>query len=559
MSTKTLRKRIALGTVAALSAGLMSVVSTTAAHATTPGRVTISTASSAGVLGSDLTTPLASTANVLATGTLALNIGGTGGGYYTVSAGAYFSGVSGADTNAVITGNQSVVTSTGDDTVTITPTGAAGSTFTVVGTTAKGAAAVTVLVVTIAGTSVAGTADASKSYVTWVASTFVGNSGDSKVDVSGASATTAGKPLYVAIDLKDAYSNVINKAGALAVTVTDGAVATVGIEPGDTSTVAAINSTAGVYTTAVSSVASTNGRYYARVDEKTAGTGWSGTVTVSYNGVVLATKAATIAGYVKKIVLSTNKVAQKGVTTTDVVRYNMYDASGNAIDGPAITSANISKNSIGTSSVLTSIQADDTPTVSTATAGKIEVTAGSSGSSTLVVQYVNPDGSIALSNSVTVNVGDSANTYKIALDKTSYNQGDLATLTITVLDIKGNPTNSSVNVIDSSTVAAGDLLISTPMLTLVGAYPAVKKVGASGTITFTYTVGTTGTFTPGNYQASVSLPTVNAVNGVAQTIAYAVANPAGGTSLNDVLKGIVSLIASINKQIAALAKLVAKK
>ena len=558
MSTKTLRKRIALGTVAALSAGLMSVVSTTAAHATyTTGRVLIDTASSAGVLGSDLSTPLASTANVLATGTLALDIGV---GYYTVSAGAYFGGVSGHDTNAVITGNQSVVTSAGDDTVTITPTGAAGSTFTVVGTTAKGAAAVTVLVVTIAGTSVAGTADASKSYVTWVASTFVGNSGDSKVDVSGASATTAGKPLYVAIDLKDAYSNVINKAGALTVTVTDGAVATVGIE-NSTNTVATINQTAGTYTTAVSSVASTNGRYYARVDEKTAGTGWSGTVTVSYNGVVLATKAATIAGYVKKIVLSTNKVAAKSTTTTDVVRYNMYDASGNAIDGAALTNANITKNSIGTSSVLSSISPDsgNMPVVSTATAGKIDITAGSSGSSTLVVQYVNPDGSIALSNSVTVNVGDSANTYKIALDKTSYNQGDLATLTITVLDIKGNPTNSTANVIDSSTVAAGDLLISTPMLTLVGAYPAVKKVGASGTITFTYTVGTTGTFTPGNYQASVSLPTVNAANGVAQTIAYAVANPAGGTSLNDVLKGIVSLIASINKQIAALAKLVAKK
>jgi len=44
---------------------------------------------------------------------------------------------------------------------------------------------------------------------------------------------------------------------------------------------------------------------------------------------------------------------------------------------------------------------------------------------------------------------------------------------------------------------------------------------------------------------------------VAQTLSYTIAD--GSTSLNDVLKGIVSLIASINKQIAALAKLVAKK
>ena len=47
---------------------------------------------------------------------------------------------------------------------------------------------------------------------------------------------------------------------------------------------------------------------------------------------------------------------------------------------------------------------------------------------------------------------------------------------------------------------------------------------------------------------------LDAQDGAAQTVAYSISS--GGTSLNDVLKGIVSLIASINKQIAALAKLV---
>ena len=50
---------------------------------------------------------------------------------------------------------------------------------------------------------------------------------------------------------------------------------------------------------------------------------------------------------------------------------------------------------------------------------------------------------------------------------------------------------------------------------------------------------------------------MDGVSGSAQTVAYSIAD--GSTSLNDVLKGIVSLIASINKQIAALAKLVSKK
>jgi len=64
--------------------------------------------------------------------------------------------------------------------------------------------------------------------------------------------------------------------------------------------------------------------------------------------------------------------------------------------------------------------------------------------------------------------------------------------------------------------------------------------------------------TTGAYQAIVDFPFVD-VAGVQAglQVPYSIAD--GSTSLNDVLKGIVSLIASINKQIAALAKLVTKK
>ena len=557
MSTKTLLKRLALGTVVALGA---SVLTTTAANATAATGVATIHSSSIGVLGSSTSTALASSATLLSTGSLVLASDGDGG-YYKVSAGAY---ISGSDSTTAIAKDQASVdfaASTGNNKFTVTPTGAAGTTFVVTGYASSTSAVAQVLTVTIAGTSVAGAASASTSHVNWV--NAAGGTADTDTDLSGASAAQASGAIYLQINAKDAYKNAITKAGALTVTATDGAVVSV-----DTSAAPA----KGTYTTAVSSAAQASGRFYASVYEKTTGTGWAGTVTVSYNGVVLGTKSGTIAGYAKKIVISNNKVAKKGATTVDAVRYHVYDAAGNEVDGASLTASSLTKNTIGTASVLSSISVDGSnmPSVSAGTAGKIDVNAGSGGSSTLVVQYVNPDGSVVLSNSLVVNVGDAADTYKVALDKSSYNQGDLATLTITFLDAKGNlaytgtPTDSSaydsVTVSNGATTPASDAVISAPMMTLVGgSLPLTSSPDKNGQMVLTYTVGSTGTFSAGDYQLSASFPTVNAADGSAQTVKYSVANPSAGTSLNDVLKGIVSLIASINKQIAALAKLITPK
>ena len=79
-------------------------------------------------------------------------------------------------------------------------------------------------------------------------------------------------------------------------------------------------------------------------------------------------------------------------------------------------------------------------------------------------------------------------------------------------------------------------------------------VSSNGVITYQFVVGAGS----GTYQLQVDYPYLDTnYSGSIQTVAYKIAD--GATSLNDVLKGIVSLIASINKQIAALAKLVAKK
>jgi hypothetical protein len=95
-------------------------------------------------------------------------------------------------------------------------------------------------------------------------------------------------------------------------------------------------------------------------------------------------------------------------------------------------------------------------------------------------------------------------------------------------------------------------------MTLVSAYTNAQKTNVNGAVTFTLTVGTADGVVPGSYNAIVSFPTVNAVAGSNQSVAYTVTAP-NSVSNADVLKSIVALIASINKQIQALQKLILRR
>ena len=76
--------------------------------------------------------------------------------------------------------------------------------------------------------------------------------------------------------------------------------------------------------------------------------------------------------------------------------------------------------------------------------------------------------------------------------------------------------------------------------------------GLQGIKTYQFIVGTT----EGDFQAIVSAPLINSRNSsqANQTVSYSVKASSSAVSNADVLKAIVSLIASINKQIAALQK-----
>ena len=102
------------------------------------------------------------------------------------------------------------------------------------------------------------------------------------------------------------------------------------------------------------------------------------------------------------------------------------------------------------------------------------------------------------------------------------------------------------------------------MITIAGApnatavtIPAAtdKPDTGAGTKTYQFVVGTT----EGDFQAVVSVADVNALNGANQTVAYSVKSATGTVTNAEVLKSIVALIASINKQIQALQKLILKR
>jgi hypothetical protein len=590
MSTKTVTKRVALATVVALGAGVLSLVSVTSANAASlatqanralAGGITIDTSTpntvgwtpSVGLLATGLTTVGTGTttevitATVLSTGSLEFQAGGAAtGGYYTVSAGGYFTN----DTLTVsnINGGQTSdsATATAGATgqyrgIAVAFNGAAGSTVTINGYTdsTKGTLT-TALTVTIAGSSVSGVASATKSYIVWNWQQGAGLGLTS--DFSTGSATTTGNALYLQIDLNDAYgAPLTSTTGALTVAATSGA--NVGLSGAADSPVAS----SGTYSTAVS--ASAPGDIYAKITEATAGAGWSGTVTVTYNGVVLATKSGSITGLPSKITIAPLAVAKTNATTDTAVSYQVYDSVGNAI---ALASSAVVFNASDNTAAVTSTGTGSYPNGnSTTAAGYLSVVGGTSaGVANISVKTTLSNGTVVVSNTVPVTVGGVASSYTASLDKTKYAPGDIATLKVKFLDSKGNAAASSSTLYTIPTNAAPfvwNAALTLPQFTQIGTSGAVAGnqganvygVGANvspdatGTITLKYTVGTT----EASYSGVVDFPTVDAVAGSAQTVSYSVSS--GSTSLNDVLKGIVSLIASINKQIAALAKLVTKK
>jgi hypothetical protein len=426
--------------------------------------------------------------------------------------------------------------------------------------------------VTVATTSASGVYSADDSYVQVQENTAsVLAAPDTNADEVIASATasypTASPSMignssgvgYVSFNLLDAYGVSLSGKGALVVSATNGAGVSLGAND------AAYNAATSVtLLTAVSNYAS--GSVTVARPAAMAGKGFSTTVTISWNGAVVGTKSLTFLGEVASLVATPRRIGstKAGVSNADSFRVTYADSAGNALIGLAApVAATTAISSTTTSVVGASVVTPATAT--TAALGTLTCTAGASdyiagGTANLQLQHVNTlSGTIVKSNVFAASCQGNAYSYTAGFDKTTYTPGSIATLTITFKDRDGDLANGFDVV---GTTASLIAIVGGPSATAV-TIPADQDkpdsgTGLAGTKTYQFIVGAT----EGDFQAVVSVPVVNGRGNSAQTnqtVAYSVKASSSSVSMADVLKAIVSLIASINKQIAALQKALLKK
>jgi len=284
-------------------------------------------------------------------------------------------------------------------------------------------------------------------------------------------------------------------------------------------------------------------------------------VTITYSGVVVGTKTINWAGDVTKVtvdIVNSATVIGNGVqyltsaaatSFGKTVVYTVTDAAGNSVSGLVPTLVDATGAMLG-ATLSTSTDASVTNLVSSATLNIGYATINHSGGTATAnfgagsykIQVLNSAGVAIKSSEVKVTVA-STTTYSFtaSFDKASYVPGDFATLTISAKDVFGNP-------MPTGKTMPGLVIAVSTGLTVAGAACDSASTFKAGVKTCTYAVGNTA----GSYSWSVALTTATdqaPVTGVVKNVDGAVSNA-------EVLKSIVALIASINKQIAALQKLI---
>jgi hypothetical protein len=609
MSKTTIRKRIALVAVSALTAGLFSVVTVTPAYAgiqnstnaaaadaafnvallsaagnntgspTIAGDgltgVTVANMRSLGLLDKDASSTTAQTATMLSTGSLVLYTGTTATSKAMVASGGTFNPAADqSNTNtstlyaanlrtAVFADTSTVVAATWSPgaagTYTISLFASTATTASVTGDFPTRGANIGNITVTVIAAAAAGFS-ASESTCTYSNVSIV------PAALDNTSATVTNGQWYINYNLVDAYGTAL-PAGATVATATNGALLSFGA---GTST-----PTAGTASTIVDST-STGANRTIRVDQATAGAPLTTTVTLSYNGVTVCTKTVSIRGSVSTMDVSVVGTQDLGASTYDAADYNhdgaggagglfivtLKDSAGNVVL-PASTGAfaettGSTNDIIRAYSIATAATSTSSTSVHSYSRG-VATCGATAGSREITLKYTNPaSGVVTTSKPFTLRCADDASTYTASFDKASYVQGEVATLTVNFLDSKGNPANRKTTI---AAAAAADAHIVAPMLTAVTSIVGTTanytvRPDINGKKTYTFSVGTAAGLTAGKYNAVVDLLAMVTAGASKVTVPYTVTSGADTTTNADVLKSIVALIASINKQIQALQKLI---
>jgi len=575
----TLKKRIALLAITALSAGLLSVSTANAAtsddrDALANGDVTINVPTSSSTLfvgvcavdtnASNATTGLVSgnggTATTIAiNGKLQFKVATNGTGSLVISGPAQWAGVPvstsdlttpafnatiSSDAKTVSTGgvgSSAILVPTGTGAVTVKAYTAASGTGTLISTfginvvaTCAGADSVSVAnsVLAVAASAGQATADSVDASLTYAEQAY-------------------GSTVYIDVLLRDAFKANLSTEVVLQATGTNGAL--VGIDADGVSST-------GVKATIAGSSSSVS--VHVKQDQTNApGLALTTTVTVTANGTVIGTKTITLLGLPASIDVpqATVKYGKaSGGTAVNNFRFTVKDNAGNRLDfTPGATGAVGGTTYSTTSGVsaVTTAGADgkawrkDTDDTNTGYGeGTFTCSSSKSGSQSVTLGFYNAALALVKSNPFTVNcsIGGIAR-FTVSTDKATYSPGEIATLTITGTDLLGGAVASDV------TMGAGYANLSMPGMTLIGTAASSADAFTAGVKTYKFRVDQAEGSFVGQAQPTAT------VDDAAKTVAYTIKSSTATVTNADVLKSIVSLIASINKQIQALQKLILRR
>jgi len=530
MSTKTLRKRIALVAVSAMGFGLLTSVAANAADGDMTQATTRATGTF-GTVGSAVTTDLAQTVSLTTAGQVNVMLDAASGAYISLTGPCKFQaseiGSYATDSSDTFNSAMTKLTSNGstDSWAFIVPTG----TGTCVATSYASASAATAadkLTVSIVASTTIGNFSAADSFATVAAasSSEVTSSADDAASLRVAN----GSEGTINLTVHDENDVAMPSTTIITATVTGGPVVAF--------------SSNGQIGTSASSTYGSSAATTLYLKQSAANLAQDAVVAISVNGVPWITKTIQFLGDAETVGLAEYYGVDGLVSATysNSFVFNLKDSLGRYLTSKALTWTGASYNTSVTPSAATTGSS-----TTASTAGSFACSAVR-GSNEIQLSYKNARGATLLSPKLKVNCRGAAYSFSASLDKSSYVPGEVATLTVTAKDSSGNPAA------DSSTIGASGyaVAIAGSNMTPVNA-PTNADTFTAGAIKYKYIVGSTA----GNYQFSVSVPNIDATAPV--TIPYSIKT--SSVSNEEVLAAIVKLIASINKQIAALQKALTKK
>jgi hypothetical protein len=575
MSTKTLRKRIALVAVSALTAGLFSVVSAPVANAT--GYVVITkdnihigteTPSSVAAIGhcvisSDAaysSVGVASVANstgtVVAVGAvLNFDTVTNGAGNLVVTGPATFSAMSSTATMSLDARSVGFTSSAGADQAALKINGVGDIVVTANnnGTIGSGTA-----VKTFSITAVSSCADSS---VPSVANSFFSLRNDADEEGSTIDETLTNADMayaevqYIAVELKNAYKADLGGSAGLLTAEGTGNVL-VGVNTTGTTNIGFATDKA---------IDTDNRDIFVQQNTTLApGAPLNTTITIKYNGVTLATKSLKFNGLPTAIVVDQADVTVGTSGSTGSFKFLFKDAAGNTLDGntgvvPTSTSVTAAAAGFTSAGIVTSAtgtrNSNDTQALTTKGTGTFAcVSAGvaTSGSQSVTIG-AQIGATLVKSNAFTATCGGSAvGSFTTSMDKSVYSPGEIATLTITAKDLNGGVVG------DTAAIGAAFDKISIAGMTIIGSAITSADVFTSGVKTYKFRVDQAEGSFVGQAQVTVDSSAATAEKTV-KTVQYSIKQSGTVVTNADVLKSIVALIASINKQIQALQKLILRR